>query len=415
MRRIFFGSAVRTTATAAVFSIVLGGMFYGGYVLGTSHPGTLLVKGITNIGDPDATADFSVFWEARNKLREHHVDGEKLTDPETLYGAINGMTAALRDPNTVYFRADNGESKAFEENIRGEFGGIGAEIGIRNNQLVVVAPLKNSPAERAGVRSGDHIISVDKKSTDGLDVNEAVKLIRGPIGTAVVLTMFRDGWIKTRDISIVRDQIVVPNVDWNMVEGAIAHVKLHTFNQNAVDAFSKAAAELTEKGARAMVLDLRNNPGGFLDSAVNLAGFFLEQGTVVAVERFRSGEEQTYRASGNEMFKSLPVVVLINQGSASASEILAGALRVDRGVKLVGEKSFGKGTVQELQELHDGSQLKITIANWLLPDGQLIEKNGLDPDVVVEFTEKDVEAKKDPQLERALSLLREALAPAVAE
>lgn len=397
----------RFVAVPLAVLVLAGGVFYGGYALGIKHPGTILVKGITNIDDPDATADFSVFWEARNKLREHHVDGAKLTDQETVYGAIAGMTASLHDPNTTYFRADNGAAEKFSQDIRGEFGGIGAEIGIRNNQLVIVAPLKSSPAERAGVRSGDSIISVDKKSTDNIDVNEAVKLIRGPIGTAVVLTMFRDGWVKTREISIVRDRIVIPNIDSKILEGKIAHVKLYNFNQNSVAAFSEVAAEFAKQDISAMVLDLRNNPGGFLDSAVNLAGFFLPQGAVVAVERFRSGEEQTYRASGNEMFKSLPVVVLINQGSASASEILAGALRVDRGVKLIGEKSFGKGTVQELQELHDGSQLKITIANWLLPDGHLIEKNGLDPDVVVEFTEKDAEAGKDPQLERALELVRE--------
>lgn len=403
-RKVRIGFAA---AASFVSVLVLGGVFVAGYAIGIRNPSEVIVKGITNIDDPDATADFSVFWEAWKKLEEYHVDGGKVPDKKLVYGAAAGLTNAYDDPNTVFFPPE--DSKKFEEDIRGEFGGIGAEIGIKNDQLVIVAPLKGSPAERAGLVSGDKILKVNETSTAGLNVPDAVKLIRGPIGTAVVLNVFRDNWAKPRDVNIVRQTIVIPTVDWNFkeAEGNFAHFQLYNFNQNALASFSRAATEIAAKNVRGMVLDLRNNPGGFLESAVAMAGYFLDRGEVVARERFRSGEEQVFKAQGNGLFKLMPLVVLVNEGSASASEILAGALRVDRDdVKLVGTKTFGKGSVQELHRLHDGSQVKITIANWLLPDGELIEKKGLAPDVLVEMTEEDIKAERDPQLEKAFEVLR---------
>lgn len=400
------------TVAASFGSVLLvGGVFVAGYAIGVRNPSEVIVKGITNMGDPDVAADFSVFWEAWKKLQEFHVDGGKVADTKLVYGAAAGMTNAYNDPNTVFFPPE--DSKKFEEDIKGEFGGIGAEIGMKNDQLVIVAPLKESPAERAGLKSGDKILKVGDTATAGLSVPDAVKLIRGPIGTAVVLNVFRDEWVKPRDVRIVRQTIVIPTVDWNFkeAEGNFVHFQLYNFNQNALASFSRAAAEIAERNVRGMVLDVRNNPGGFLESAVAMAGYFLDRGEVVARERFRSGEEQVFKAQGNALFKSLPLVVLVNEGSASASEILAGALRVQRDdVKLVGAKTFGKGSVQELQRLHDGSQVKITIANWLLPDGELIEKKGLTPDVLVEMTEEDIKAERDPQLAKAFEVLKAQLA-----
>lgn len=401
---------IGAAAVALGMLIAGGGVFYAGYRVGTKNPETIIVKGITNIDDKEVTADFSVFWEALKKLKEFHVDGETTSDQAFVYGAVSGIAGALKDPNTVFFPPE--AAQEFEENIRGSFGGIGAEIGIKNDQLVIVAPLKGSPSERVGLRSGDKILEINASSTAGIAVSDAVKLIRGPVGTKVVLNMFRDGWVGARDIPIVRETIMIPNLDYEIKEGNIVHLKLYNFNQNALASFYNAAADFARLDIRGMVLDLRDNPGGYLDSAVSLAGFFLERGKVVASERFRSGKEQVFKAQGNELFTSLPIVVLINQGSASASEILAGALKVHRKVKLVGEKSFGKGTVQELHDLHltekgkSPPRLKITIAGWYLPDGKRIEKNGLIPDVTVPITEEDVKNKKDPQLAKALELLK---------
>ena len=242
------------------------------------------------------------------------------------------------------------------EDISGEFGGIGAEIDIRDEQLMIVAPLKSTPAERAGLKGGDKILAINGTPTAGLtDVNEAVKKIRGPVGEEVILTILRNGWVKPREITVVREVIQIPTLDLEVRDGKIAHIKLYSFNEKAVYAFHNAIIEAALKGADGIVLDLRNNPGGFLEVAVNLAGWFVDKGSVVTTEEFRSGEKRDFRANGNSALKSVPTVILVNRGSASASEILAGALRDHLGIKLIGEKTFGKGTVQELQDLRDGS------------------------------------------------------------
>ena len=403
---------ITTVVRFFVFGIfvvaLVGGIFYFGYRLGVRNPEKIIVTGITNIGDPEATADFGTFWEARKILKDYYVDAASIKDQNFVYGAIAGMVGSLKDPNTIFLPPE--ESKKFEEDIRGVFGGIGAEIGIKNDQLVIIAPLKGSPAERAGLKSADKILKVNATSTVDMNVIDAVKIIRGEVGTKVTLTILRNGWEKPKEFTITRETILVPTLDWEIKEGNIAHVRLHNFNPNAVNAFYRAAVELFEKNISGMVLDVRNNPGGFLESAITLAGFFLEKDKVVAIQRFSSGKEDVFKTRGPDgVFRELPLVVLINQGSASASEILAGALRVHRGVKLVGEKSFGKGTIQELHELHDKSRIKVTIANWLLPDGHLIEKNGITPDIEVKVTEEDAAKGKDAQLEKALEVLKSAV------
>jgi len=298
------------------------------------------------------------------------------------------------------------DAKVFKEDVSGEFQGVGMEIGIRQGQLTVIAPLEGTPADKAGLRAGDKIIKIDGKDTRGIIIDEAVKLIRGPKGTEVTLTVFRDGWPEAKDFNIIREVIEIPSLTWEMKDSDIAYIKLYHFSSIASSAFSKAALEILNSKAEKIILDLRNNPGGYLEVAQDIAGWFLERGAVVAIEDFGENKEaKEYNAKGPAKLLSYPTVVLINQGSASGSEILAGALRDNRGIKLVGEKSFGKGSVQELKELTKGS-LKVTVARWLTPQGTLIADKGLEPDFVVEMTEEDIEKDRDPQLEKAIEILK---------
>ena len=379
-----------------------GGALYTGYRLGQQDPHVVTVKNITNVDDHEVKADFGLFWQVWEKLKEYHVDGEETDEQNLVYGAGAGVVNSLKDPYTVFFPP--AEAKKFEEDVKGSFGGIGAEIGVRDEQLVIIAPLKDSPAEAAGLLAKDKILKVDDAFTDGLGINEAVSKIRGEIGTKVTLLILRNGWEKPKEFVITRAQIKVPTIDWDVKEGNILHLKFYAFNENVPSRFYRAVSGGVAKGAKGMVLDMRNNPGGYLDVATYLAGWFLPKGAVIVKEDVRIGEDRIFKADGNSALKDFPVVVLVNGGSASASEILAGALRDNRGIKLVGEKTFGKGTVQEIQTLKDGSSLKITIARWLTPNGTVIDKNGLAPDYEVKITEKDKDT--DPQLAKAVEILK---------
>ena len=348
--------------------------------------------------------DFSLFWDVWQAIKEKYVEADKIDNQTLFYGAVSGLLGALKDENSVFFPPT--DAQKFNEDISGEFGGIGAEIGTRNNQLVIVAPLKDTPAERAGLKPLDKILKVDKTDTANSSVEEAVKLIRGQKGTTVILTILRNGWKNPQEISMVRDTIQVPTLDWEIKENNITYIHLYNFYEKAPFLFYQAATEIAFKNPKGIILDLRNNPGGFLDAAINLTGWFLKPGETVVTEEFRSDEKQVFTSYGNGLFKDIPIVVLINEGSASASEILAGALRDNRSVKLIGKKSFGKGTVQELEALKDGSSVKITVAHWRMPGGGLIEKNGLDPDYEVSLTDEDLKANRDPQLEKAMEVLK---------
>lgn len=400
-RRILFYVAVGILAVSLAFS-----GFYVGYKRGVVAGTNVVVTGVVNGEGKTKDADFNLFWEAWQKLKDNHIDADTVTSQDLVYGAIQGLASSFGDPHTVFFPPV--EAKKFEQDVAGNFGGIGAEIGFDDNgTLSVISPIKGGPAERDGVKPGDLIIKIDGRSTTDMPVDEAVSYIRGTIGTAVVLNMYREGWAQPRDIRIVRENIAVPTLDMNLKEdGAVAYIQLYSFNENAFPAFTKAAREAVTKGAKGVVLDLRNNPGGYLDVAIRLAGLFVENGKTIVSERFKDGTSEPFVAQGSGILKNLPVVVLINGGSASASEILAGALRDIRGVKLVGEKSYGKGTVQEIQHLSDASTIKITIARWVMPAGGILDKVGLEPDYVVEVTDEDIKAKKDAQFEKALEVLK---------
>ncbi len=350
------------------------------------------------------TIDFSLFWDAYNKLQQNFITPSKITDQKVVYGAIEGMTNSLGDPYTDFF--DPNQAKMFEQNLSGSFDGIGVEIGIKQGLLTVIAPLKGTPGEKAGLKSGDTIVKINGQDATNMASDEAVSLIRGPKGTSVTLTVLRDGWNNTKDIKITRDTIKVPSIEWSLKDGDIAYVQIYQFDDTLSSDFETIALKILQSPAKKIVLDLRNNPGGYLNVAQDLAGWFLQKGQTVTIEDFGKGKpQQIYKADGNSDLANYPMVILINQGSASASEILAGALRDDRNIKLIGTKSFGKGCVQEVVNLRGGSFLKVTIANWLTPKGNSISDVGLTPDIKVDITDQDIQQKKDPQLDKALEII----------
>lgn len=356
-----------------------------------------------DVGKPQ-DLDFSLFWDAWRLIEQKYsadTDKEKM-----FYGAISGMVNSLDDPYTVFM--DPSETKKFDEDLNGVFEGIGAEIGIKKNIITIIAPLPDSPAEKSGLKAGDKVLKIDDTITVDLPLYEAVSLIRGPKGTTVVLTIIRDNEAESREIKIVRNTIVVKSVELefkNTDSGTIAILKISRFGEDTFSDIKIFANEILKQGAKGIVLDLRNNPGGLLDSAVDTAGIFLPKNKIVTMEKFSNDSKKDYLTDGNNELGGFPAVVLANEGSASAAEILAGALKDNRQIKIVGKKTFGKGSVQEVEPLKDNSTLKITIAEWLTPSGKNINKEGIAPDVEVELSTQDFEEGKDPQLDEAIKIL----------
>ncbi len=399
-----------------VISLALG--FMGGFWLqnlGTTSS-TVTIKNLINKeqGAPE-NVDFSLFWKVYNDLSAKYVDKGKVDAQKILYGAISGLVNSVGDPYTVFFEPVT--SKKFQEEIAGSFGGIGIEIGKRNGVLTVISPIKDTPAFKAGIKSGDKILKIDGKPSANLAIEEAVNLIRGKKGTKVVLNIQTDTNVP-RDVELIRDAIKIPTIDWKLIEQdgkQVAYMQIYSFNQTVDSEFKKASEEILSSGADSLIIDLRNNPGGLLDSAINLAGWFLDKNQIVVSEAFGNGTSNEFRSDGNSALKKYPTIILMNGGSASASEILAGALHDNRKIKVVGEKSFGKGSVQELQNYGDGSSLKVTIAKWLTPNGISISEKGIEADVEVKFSEEDMREEgkieigtpgKDAQLDKALELLK---------
>ncbi|MBI4134594.1 MAG: S41 family peptidase [Candidatus Sungbacteria bacterium] len=385
----------------AALLVVAASFFLGMGVGYANRPAIEKVANVLNqeTGKPESV-DFGLFWEVWSRLETKHVRKDEIDREKLVEGAIAGMVSALADPYTVFLPPV--ESKQFQDDIKGSFEGIGAEIGIRKGILTVIAPLRDSPAERAGLRAGDRILRIDDTLTADLTVEAAVRLIRGPKGTPVKLTIVREGSDQPKEISVTRDTIVIPNIKTEIKEGVFI-IQLTHFSETSPSDFRKAVNEFQRSGAGKLILDLRNNPGGYLTAAVDVASWFIPAGDVVVSERWSGGDEEVYRSRGYRALESTPMVVLVNQGSASASEILAGALRDQRDVKLVGEKTFGKGSVQELEDLPGGASLKITIAEWLTPSGTSINENGLEPDTVATSTPESTE---DIPMKRAIELLK---------
>lgn len=399
--------AMVVVAVAVAFGI---GFIYGS-IEKLPHP----VQGIINqeFGKPKEF-DFSLFWETWNNLHAKYVDKSKLNDANLLYGAVSGMVKGTGDPYTVFFPPV--ETKSFKQDVGGSFGGIGAEIGKRNGFLVIIAPLEDTPAKRAGLQAGDKILKINGEVTDDLTVEKAVSKIRGEVGTKVTLAILRgNNGTKSKDITIERAVIKIPITKLEALkDNKIAHLSFYSFTSTAPFEFQEASAKiLATMGYKGIILDLRNNPGGFLEVAVDIAGWFLNAGDLVAIEDFGKdngqGRTTEFRASGLGALKNYPLVVLVNQGTASAAEILAGALSDNRGVKLIGEKTFGKGSVQELVNLKGESSLKVTVAKWLTPKKHSISESGLEPDYKVTPTEDDISKGKDPQLDKAVAVLEKML------
>lgn len=381
---------------------IVTGIFVAGYSVG--QRGINLGIGSKNVintekGKPDSV-DFSLFWEAWNKLIDKSVvnpDPQKMTE-----GAISGVLSSLDDPYTVYLNKI--ENKQFKEDIQGEFFGIGIELVLKNNFPTVVAPLSDTPAEKAGIKPGDIISEVDGVSYEKMTFNELIDKIRGAEGSVVKLKIVRNGVDNPIELSITRQKITVKSVEWSTKTSAgknFEYIKIRQFGDDTDSLFSQAAKDAIKNKPDGIIIDLRNNPGGYLDTSVDLASYFIEGGVVVS-EKGRNNKSKDYDTTGSAKLKDYKVVVLINEGSASASEIMAGALRDRKESKLIGQKTFGKGSVQELIEMSDGSAVKITVAKWYTPAGTQINGEGLKPDIEVA---NDDNSKDDSQLNRALEYL----------
>lgn len=394
----------------------LGGGYYL-WALDEPEPVQSLLKEVVNRdeGMPE-TVDFALFWDVWNRLHEKYVDNDELDTQALVTGAIEGMVSAVGDPHTVYLKPVT--NRKFQEDIKGEFSGVGMEIGIRNGVVTVITPLKDSPAERAGIKAGDVITYINDTDTEGMTIEEAVTLIRGDRQTTVKLTVIRQGVREQLVFPVVRDTIKVPALEWTMLDGNVAYLQLFTFSLNIDEEFEQAAQEILNSGARALIVDVRNNPGGLLDAALDLAGWFLPRDSVAVSEDFGSGVVRNLRTTGGGQLASLKKVFLINGGSASASEILAGAVHDLQDVPLVGETTFGKGSVQQLEQFQDGSSLKVTVAKWLTPNGISISEEGIAPTYPApldydSLSQEELDALelgtpgKDPQLDRALEILKE--------
>lgn len=346
--------------------------------------------------------DFGLYWRVWNLLKERYLR-RPVSDTELFYGSLKGMVESLGDDYTTFL--DPETTRQFNDDLAGKFQGIGAEIGIRDDKLVVIAPLPDTPAKRAGLESGDHIMAIDGKDTAGMIVEAAVRLIRGKADTEVKLTINRKNFEKPQEFKITRAEITIKSVRSELREDGIAVIDLFEFGNDTTLDFKRAVLDLVPKEPKGLIVDLRSNPGGFLDSAIAVAGEWVPKNQIVVIEQDRTRTE--FRSEGPSRLAGMKTVVLVNGGSASASEIVAGALQDYQFAKLVGTKTFGKGSVQDFHQFEDGSAVKYTIAEWLTPLGRSIDKNGIEPDEVVEVKEDDVKAGRDPQMERAIEILKD--------
>lgn len=373
-----------------------------------------------NIINPDnqkiKDVDFELFWDTWEKVEQKFIDQKKLDPKKMFYGAIKGMVASLDDPYTFFLTPE--ENKQSKDDLGGKFEGIGAQLGLKNNRIVVIAPLKNSPAEKAGVKAGDYINKVDGQDTKGWTLPQAVSKIRGPKGTKVTLTLERNN--KTFDISIIRDQITINSIELTYEKSfkckvncpLVAYAKVNQFGDNTNKEWDSVTEEIKNKWhkneIKGLIIDVRDNPGGYLESAVYIASDFLPINSVVVKQESSNKLNYEYKVIRFPRLENIPLVVLINKGSASASEILAGALRDYKKATIVGEKSFGKGSVQEALDLKEGAGLHVTVAKWILPKGDWINGKGITPEVEVinNLPEGNTLTKEfDQQLEKAIEIL----------
>jgi carboxyl-terminal processing protease len=411
------------TIIAVIAVVILAGAFSGGFLVGhylpignqtvsaSGSPALIEgnsatpapVTGDTNAATPgDLETLFKPFWETWAIVHAQFVD-QPVDDVAMMRGAIRGMLASLGDEHTSYM--DPVEFKDANSSLEGSYEGIGAYVDTGGDFLTVTSPIPSSPAEKAGLKPGDKIIAIDGEDMTGINPELARRKVLGPAGTTVKLTILREGLEKPFDVDITRDKITIASVESKMLENNIAYVKLNTFGDTTSKDLEKQLKDLMAQNPKGLILDLRYNGGGYLQTAVEVASQFISKG-VILYEQYGDGKKDSYEAIPGGLALDVPMVVLINKGSASASEIVAGALQDNKRAQLVGETSYGKGSVQNWIPLQDQQgAVRVTIAKWLTPNGRTIQKIGLTPDVVVVLTDEDAAAKLDPQLDKAIELL----------
>lgn len=385
------------TVILLIISFVLGGFYFQDYVASfiSSNKSISISSNLETVG----------LQKVYDFLKEEYLYPDQINNKSAAeLGAIKGMVDSLDDPYTVYFSKE--EYNDFRESLEGQFQGIGAEIGLREEQLIIVSPIEGTPASKAGLLPGDAIITINDENTFGLTVEKAVTKIRGEKGTEVKLGIAREGQAGLQEFKIIRDIIDVPNIEVEEKDG-IGIVSVAQFQLETPTELDQAIAKLTEKGINKIILDLRNNPGGYLEAAVGVTELFAPKGSIAVIEKGKDNKvTEELKTKKTPKYENLKLVVLVNQGSASASEIVAGALRDLKQIKLVGQQTFGKGVVQSTEEFRDGSVLKYTIAEWFTPSGKAINKEGIKPDSEVKLGAEDIKAKRDPQLDKAIEILK---------
>jgi carboxyl-terminal processing protease len=408
------GAVVAILLLAGTFSV---GVFVGGVFAANDQPSDIdLSRVLAEITTPDSsiTANplsegdldslFAPFWQAWTLVHELYVE-QPVDDQEMMRGAIRGMLDSLGDQHSSYMDPD--EFRQASIPLEGEYEGIGAWVDPDAEYLTIVSPMPDSPAERASLKPGDKIIAIDGEDMTGIDGNLVIQKVMGPAGTRVTLTILREGVDEPFDVTLIREKIIVPSVVSEMLDGEVAYIQLISFGEDTTAELQQALNDLLDQEPVGLVLDLRNNGGGALNTAIEVASQFIGEG-VIMYEEYGSGRRDMYEALPDGLATEIPLIVLVNEGSASASEIVAGAIQdTNRGV-LVGTRTFGKGSVQNWIPLKDDQgAIRVTIARWLTPNGRTIHEVGLEPDVVVELTEEDIQAERDPQLEKAIELLTE--------
>ena len=389
----------RLSVPLVVLLFTAAGFFAGRYLLpaGVTTP---IFANINENGDRQLV--FDTFWDAWDELHEKYIGD--LNEEELYYGAVKGMVGAAGDAYTAFANPD--ETDQFEDALQGSFSGVGIEMGMRNGLITVIAPLSGSPAEKAGVREGDVLVAINGEAiTQEMNLDDAVSKIRGPRGTQVTLTVIHAGAGETQDVTITREQIHVDSVKVENLAENIAHVTITNFNSDTATQFASILRRLKADQVAGIILDVRNNPGGFLQSAVDISSNFLDPGQVVVTEKGK--ETHQYVAKGEPIAKGIPLVILVNGGSASSSEILSGALQDHLSAPLIGQKTFGKGSVQEFIKLDDGSSLRVTVAKWFTPKDRNIDEEGILPTIEVK---QDYETDADEQLDQALVELKKIIA-----
>lgn len=416
------GESKKSVRWVLIIAIFILGVFVGRVTQSSASVdgatgSSVVIKNKDYVGTSNKAIDFKQFWQVWTQIQEKYVT--RPADEQKMFqGAIAGMVASLEDPYSVYFTPQIADQ--FEEELGGTFSGIGAEVGMKNNRVVIVAPLPETPAEAAGLLPGDYIVEVDGNPTMGLSVDEVVKKIRGEQGTDVTLTIERDGKKGQSKFTIKRNKIELKSVTYKTVGDNVMLITLSGFNDQTEKQFDVAINAALAQKAKGIILDLRNNPGGYFETSILVASEWLQEKQLVVVEREgEKGARKEFFTNGKYRLHGIPTTVLINKGSASASEIVAGALQDHKAATIIGAQSFGKGSVQEYQELPDGSALKLTIALWFTPNDRSINESGITPDIVIADPKPEDEAgnaealiaarkdpTKDPYIQRALQFLK---------